>query len=308
MKQRTWALVGIVAFATLTTPLLAQSPKPAAVVNGVAIPMSEVEALLKARPQAVSVPEAKLKEMRSEALDGLINDLLLQQFLQKNGPKVDPTAVNKVVGDLTEGLKKQGKSLADFCKETNQTEAQLRTRAACELQLDGYIKAKVTDAEVKRYYDEYRDFFDQVVVRVSHIVLRVTPTASPAERQQLKDKLLAIRKQIVDGQITFADAAKKYSQSETASKGGEIGLIPRKTVPIEEAFLKAAFALPVGQVSDVVQTEFGLHLLLVSERTPPKPSDFEKLKESVRDFCVDDLIQDTLAQERKVAKIEINLP
>src|SRR5262249_50312963 len=98
------------------------------------------------------------------------------------------------------------------------------------------------------------------------------------------------------------------SQDPRAADGGDLGFFLRKG-DFDEAFLRAAFALPVGQVSDVVQTDYGLHLIQVTERKPGKETKFADLKEAAREFCAEELRQQILAQERKAAPIsEIHLP
>jgi peptidyl-prolyl cis-trans isomerase C len=77
---------------------------------------------------------------------------------------------------------------------------------------------------------------------------------------------------------------------------------------VDEAFARAAFALPVGQVSDVVQSEYGLHLIKVTDRKPGQASDYTKIEEQVQQIYAWDLRQSIIAQMRKTAKIEVNLP
>jgi peptidyl-prolyl cis-trans isomerase C len=281
--------------------------KTAAVVNGVTISLSEVDALIKARgPLPVETTETQRKQLRQLALDKLIDDLLLQQFLQKNAPRIAQEDLAKRLVEMEGALKKEGKSLADLSKETGQTEDQLRRNAINGLLLEGYIKGKVKETDLKRYYTDNRDFFDGVSVKASHIVLRVKPNAPESERQAAHDKLLKIRQEIVAKKITFADAAKKYSESETASRGGDLGFFPRKGA-VEEPFAKAAYSLEPNQISDVVTTDFGKHLIMVTEKKPGQHSDYEKLKDAVRECYVEEMIQNLLADQRKLSKIVISL-
>jgi parvulin-like peptidyl-prolyl isomerase len=286
----------------------AAAPKPAAVVNGTSISLAEVDAILKAQgPPPGESTDAKRRQAQMFIVGNLIDDALIQQFLTKNGYKADAADVNKQVSELEDGLKKNGKSLADFCKDTGQSEARLRINAATFIQKSAYIKAHLTDADVKKFYDETRDFFDGNQVRVSHIMVKVAPNATDAERKDLHDRLLALRQQILDAKIAFADAAKKYSHSESASSGGDIGFFQRKG-DVEESFARAAFKLDVGQISDVVATEFGLHLIKMTEKKPGKPTKFEDVKERAYDCCIFEMWEAILVQQRKAAKIEINLP
>ena len=282
--------------------------KPIAVVDGEIITQAELDAVLRARgPTPVSLSDSQRRQLHLETLTLMIDDLLLQKFLRQKGPRIDPAEVEKRMAELATALKRQNKTVADFCKETGQTETELRNQQALFLQWAAYIKPRTSDADLKRYYDENREFFDKVMVRASHIVLRLPAGASESERKAARDKLLALRQEIVAGKIDFAAAAVKYSQCPSAPGGGDMGLFPRKFV-VEEALARAAFALPVGQVSDVVASSYGLHLIKVTERTPGEPSDFQKIKEEVRMICVEELRQNLLAELRKSAKVEINLP
>jgi peptidyl-prolyl cis-trans isomerase C len=282
--------------------------KVVATVNGSPITMAEVELVLKkAGPKATAPTEAQRREMQQEALTMLIDDQLMRDFLRKKGPKVDLQDVNKQMAELVEGLKKEKKTLDEYLKEQNQTEAQLRADIEGWLQWNAFVKAEVSDAELKKYYDGNKDFFDRVVVRASHIVVRVSPEATKDQQNEVVAKLQAWRKEIVEGKLEFAKAAKEHSQCTSAPNGGDIGFFPRK-LAVEEPFAKAAFALKVGEMSDVVQTDFGYHLIKVTDRKAGTPSDFNKIKDEVREMCVEELRVLILAEQRQSAKVEVNLP
>ncbi|MFL5240918.1 MAG: peptidylprolyl isomerase [Gemmataceae bacterium] len=310
--------IGLAAMAILANGVVAQQGKPAkgdaaaskavAVANGVTITMAEVDSLIKARgPLPPETTEAQRKQIKRIALDKLIDDVVLEQFLQKNAPRLPQEELNKRLAEMETALKKEGKTLADLSKETGQSEQQMRRNAMNGLLLEGYIKSRVKEADLKRYYNENKDFFDGALVKASHIAVRLTPTAADADRTAAREKLLKIRQDIVAKKISFADAAKKFSESETSSRGGDLGFFARKGT-VEEAFAKAAYALEVNQISDVVATELAMHLIMVTERKPGQPSDYEKTKNAVHDFYVDDMIQNALTEQRKKLKITINLP
>lgn len=314
MTARNWALLSLAA-AVLAVGAgrgSAQAPATpdqtvAAVVNGETIYLSEIEAILKERgPTATPPTELQRRQMQFAALEMLLDDRLMQQMLRKHGPKVDPAEVAKQFALLEDGLKKQGKTLQDFYKETKQNEVQVRTRLLNVLQWSALARTRFTDADVKRYYDENRDLFDQVTVRASHIVIRVGPMTTDGERQAARAKLQALRQEILAGKLDFAEAAKKHSQCPSAPSGGDLGYFPRKWV-LDEPFSRAAFAMKVGEVSDIVETEFGLHLIKVLDRKAGQPSDYEKIKDDVREVYIEELRQAMLAQERKAAQIQVHL-
>jgi peptidyl-prolyl cis-trans isomerase C len=289
--------------------LFKPAAKPAAVVNGTAISMEEVESLLKqGGPTPMALTEAQKKQMQFEVLNVLIDDLLTQQFLRKHGPKVEQAEIDKKLLEMKQSLAKINKKIEDFLKETGQTPDQLRNNILNKLQWDGYVSAHLTEKDVENYYQESKDFFDRVLVKASHIVLRVSPDAPAGERQSAKLQLAKLREDIVSGKITFSDAAKKYSVCTSAPNGGDIGYFPRKTA-VEEAFARTAFALKVGEISDVVQTDYGMHLITVTDRkVNGPPSEYSKVKDDVRMLCIEEMRLGLLSQQRKNAKVEINLP
>ena len=285
----------------------AQGAKPAAVVNGEQISMADLDAVLKRQPpQATAMPEKMQIAVRREALAVLIDEMLLHQFLRKNCPPVAKADVEKKLAEFSEMLKAKGKTMDDFYKDTQETPEELRTSVGYQLQWVAYCNAKTTDQTLQKYYAENKDFFDGVMVEVSHIVVRVPPGAPANEVAEARERLKKLRQDILDKKIDFAEAAKKYSECESAPRGGEIGCISRKG--IDEAFAKAAFALPVGQVSDVVQSGFGLHLIKATDRKPGKPSDFATAKDKVRLLFMEELDESILQEMRNAAKIEINVP
>jgi peptidyl-prolyl cis-trans isomerase C len=322
MKARTWVARGLAgaALAWLAgegVPAHGQQPapvaasatatKPAAVVNGEPISMAELEAVLKQAPMAVEMPEQVRVQMRRHALAMLIDDTLMQQFIKANCPQVSKAEVDRKLVEMDADLKKENKSVEAFCKENGQTVEQLREGLTWMLRWTAWAKDKVSEADVQRFYEAYKDYFDGTTVRASHIAIRLPENASEADQARARARLTELRAQITAGKIDFATAAKTHSQCESSSSGGDLGFLARKTM-VEEPFAKAAFALQPGQVSDVVQTGFGLHLIKVTDRKPGQPSDFAKIKDQVRDLYTEEYRLTILAQQRKAAKLEINIP
>src|SRR5262249_24046386 len=109
MTARLWQGLGLAALTALTLLVpqaIAQTPATpvAATANGEAIPRADIDAIIKARaPSAVPPSELQRRQQQFAALDMLIDDLLMQQFLRKNGPQVDPSEVTKRLVELEEG-------------------------------------------------------------------------------------------------------------------------------------------------------------------------------------------------------------
>lgn len=296
------ALLGLMFFS-------ADPPKPAvaATVNGEEITVEQVDAYIKATLGILPLNDAQLKQLRTSVVPDLVDELVLKQFLAKNAPKVEPAEIDKQVLAFTASLEKKGKTLAGFLRETNQTEAKLRESWTALMQLDGYVKKTVTDAELKKYWEANKDAFDGVEVKASHILISVGRKASTVEKDLARTKIQVIKTELGLKKIDFAAAAKRYSQDPSAEVGGDLGFILRKN-PLGEAFSKTAFALKPGEISDIVESEFGYHLILVSERKAGRPSQFEKIIDEVREVYTDDYRTELIAKLRKEAQVKILLP
>jgi parvulin-like peptidyl-prolyl isomerase len=282
--------------------------KPAAMVNGETITMGELETLLKRQPaEVVTMPETKRLAVRRIALGTLVDDMLRHQFLRKVSAPVAKAEIDKKLAEMSDMLKQQGKALDDFYKDTGETPEGLRTAIGYQLQWVAYCNTVATDETLLKFFDDNKDFFDGVMVEASHIVLRVPEGTPEKDVATKRAQLLQLRKDILERKVDFAAAAKLYSECESAPRGGQIGCIPRKGI-VDEPFAKAAFALKVGDVSDVVQSGFGLHLIKVTDRKAGTPSDFKAVKEKVRLLFLDELDEQILLDLRRTAKIETYIP
>src|SRR5262245_43258860 len=280
--------------------LHAQPPaEVAATVNGEAITFAELDAALDADLPAAPLTVAQRRQLRDALLQDLIDDRLLKQFLAKHGPKVDPAEIDAQMADLKAQLVRENRTVADFLKQTRRTEAQLRADWTAQVQLASYVKQQATDDVLKAYHAANRDYFDKVEVRVSHIIIRVGKNAPGVERAAAKEKLQALRAEIIAGKIDFAAAAKKFSQCPSALKGGDLGFILRRTLPEDEPLAKAAFALKLGGLSEVIETDRGVHLLTLTDRKPGTPSVLEKCVVEVLEAYTEDVRAELVTKLRK---------
>lgn len=284
--------------------LAAAAEKVAATVNGEAIPAAELDAAVAELP----VPERPVstthkQRQRAELLDLLIDDRLVRQYLRQHGPTVEAAEVEKQYAALAATLKGQGKTVEEYLKECGLTEARAKENLLRMLQLARYTEAKASPEQLRSYFEANRDFFDRTTVRTSHIVIRLPATAPAAERQKAQDRLRAIRADLAAKKVEFAAAAKAHSQCPSGPNGGDVGYIVRK-FQADEPYAKTAFALPVGGVSDVVETDQGYHLIWVTDRKPGKAVKYEDVAAEVRECYEAELKQILVAELRKTAKIQ----
>ncbi|MGL6073791.1 MAG: peptidylprolyl isomerase [Fimbriiglobus sp.] len=284
-------------------------PVVAAKVNGETILLAEIDVVLKKYPSAAGpLTDSQAKQLREEVLQDFIDDLLVQQYVKQHGPKVEAAEVDKLWAGLTESLKKQGKTVPEYLKEHGITEAQAREQWRQNLQYQKWVESQAKEPELKAYFTKYLAVFERSTIRVSHIMLRVSPGSPPGERATAKAKLDDIRGQILAGKLLFADAAKKFSVDSSASKGGDLGFISRRDPLVEESFAAVAFSMPVNGLSEVVETRFGLHLIWVMEKKAGTPTTFEKSLDLVRENFAEDLRVQLVAELRKKAVISTHIP
>jgi len=145
----------------------------------------------------------------------------------------------------------------------------------------GRIQAlvKVTDADLKQYYSEHlSDYRVPDRVMVSHILFKTTGK-TPEEIAKITGTAQDVLKQLKSG-ADFAELAKKYSEDTTAQNGGDLGWIVRGQTVKE--FEQAAFSMKPGQISDLVTTTYGIHILKVSDKQLAHLQTFDEVKDSVR--------------------------
>lgn len=138
----------------------------------------------------------------------------------------------------------------------------------------------VTDEEAKEFYDNNQDKFKaQETVSAKHILV---------DSMELAEK---IKEEIESGKVTFEEAAMKYSSCPSKEQGGSLGVFGRGMMVPE--FEEVAFDSEVGKVSDVVQTQFGYHIILVEAKSDSTVKSFEEVKPQV----INQLMQER--QQRK---------
>lgn len=290
---------------------VAADPPPNPVVAKVGdavIRLDQVDAVIKARPAAGPVSAVQLRRLRAEVAADLVDDLLVRHYLLKHGPPVDPAETDAQMKALADGLAAKGTTLAAALRANGQTEADLRAEIDTQTRLGRHVRERVTDDQLLKYYLANKDHFDRAEVRVSRILVRTGPQATAVERAAAREKLQAVRADIAAGKVTFADAARKHSQCPFARAGGDLGFIPRRGSPVDEPFARAAFALRVGQVSEVVEADAGVGLMVITARNPGTPSTFATSREEVRETFADDYRQELVTQLRAVNRVEITIP
>jgi peptidyl-prolyl cis-trans isomerase C len=186
--------------------------------------------------------------------------------------------------------------------------------ATAEAVLKRELKVSVTDADAKKFFDDNPARFEEPeMVRASHILLN---TIDPKTHSELTEDQKTAKHKEMEGLLKraragedFAKLAKEYSEDPgSKDKGGEYTFPRGQMVPVPE-FEAAAFSLSTNQVSDIVTTQFGYHIIKLNEKIPAKKVEFEKALPNIKEGLTQQELQkqfpDYVAKLKTEANVEI---
>jgi parvulin-like peptidyl-prolyl isomerase len=241
-----------------------------------------------ARRQVITQPRA---EVEAAVLDKLIIIAALNQRATEADRVKGTNSADKIIGDLQAGAGGPGayeRQLKVAGVTPEKFRADVIERAISEHVTEREVKAKIEipAARLREFYQTNRARFEMPeTLRVAHILLaaidpatrRELPTDKKLEKRALADKVLARARAGED----FAALAKEFSDDPgTKDKGGELRLARGQDAP---EFEGAAASLAIGQISGVVVTAYGFHILKLLERQPPKTLEFAEVEARIRE-------------------------
>ena len=306
---------GTKAAAPKVVPAVVQDP--VARVNGVAISALELKRASKVMlaGERGIVPSAdQQKEFEKQALTQLVSAELLYQAAQK----LEIKDLEKQVDDKMAKGKAKFSKAEDFTKamkDMDMDEKDLRDYTRRDLIITNFIEktivptVKVSEEDARKFYDQNPDKFTRPeAVKASHILLGVDEKATAEEKKAAREKAEKLRKELAGG-ADFAALAKANSTCPSSKQGGDLGYFGKgQMVP---AFEKAAYALKPGEISDVVETQFGYHIIKLTEKKAAEKVEFKEARPRIEEYLQNQKIVAAvsayLEEARKSAKIELLL-
>lgn len=289
---------------------------PVARVNGVAITRGEMERAAKVMAAQNRTGQHEPSAAVTKQMDDFaLNQLISAELLYQAGSKLDLKDLNKQVEEkIAQGKARFPDNAAyeNALKSAGLTPKDLEVLVRKDIVINNLVekelaaKIAVTDDEAKKFYDDNSDKFKQgETIRASHILCGVDPKATAEEKKKAKEKAEALLKEIKAGK-DFAELAKKNSTCPSSAQGGDLGFFGKgQMVP---AFEAAAFALKPGEVSGVVETQFGYHIIKVTEKKDAATTPFSEVKDKIKDYLKNTKMQkavgEYIEQLRGKAKIE----
>jgi peptidyl-prolyl cis-trans isomerase C len=287
----------------------------AAVVNGTKIYNEKVDqevakAIAQYEAQGMSLQEEQVLEVRSSIIDNLITREIL---LVKSEPyELSQEELDKEIAtyrdqfdseeEFIEALGTQGFDLETFTKVISED---LRIQKLLEVSIPA--ETTVTDEEMNAFYQDNPAYFTEPErVHASHILVTTQDKTTEEEKAQALVKIQRIEQELKNG-ADFAQLAIKESEGPSAPDGGDLGEFTKgQMIP---AFEEIAFALPEGQISGIVETQFGYHIIKLHERFAESSVPFEEVKESINSYLGQEKSQnkltDFIAEIKAQAKIRI---
>jgi peptidyl-prolyl cis-trans isomerase C len=295
--QLTKRFIFLTAILSLILPIAAQAgdptpskPSKVAVVNGKDISFQDFERKLQIimqqvmRGQPGQFPEALKDRAKNEAVNQLIAEELMYQEGVKQKLKLEDGQVEKELKTLKERFDSDAQ-YQETLKRMELNEDQLKGQIARQALIRKLVEKEVISTvelgkeDAKKYFaSNSADFHQPERVRAQHILIKVDPGADEKNKTEARKKLEGVKKRILAGE-DFGKLAKEYSEGPSNVREGDLGYFTRGRMV--KPFEDAAFKLAPNEVSDIVETQFGYHLIKVLDHQAAKDPSFEEIEPRV---------------------------
>lgn len=285
----------------------------AASVNGTAITKVELEReiLNLSHRYAIQMQDSDIPDdIETKALDNLITKQLLYEASQKAQIKVTDSEVDKNLQQAIDRFPNK-EAFEAVLERENVTEEELKSEIRYGLAIQTYVednyvsKTSVSDEELKNYYESNPDLFKHPeMVKASHILIRFDEQADEAQKIEARKKIDDIAKQLKDGK-DFAELAKTYSECPSSSNGGDLGSFRRGQMV--KPFEDAAFSLNAGEISPVVETRFGYHIIKVFEKQSEGSFPLDQVKPQIQQVLTREKVQKLMEKDIETLKSKADI-
>lgn len=210
--------------------------------------------------------------MKNSVTEQLVNSILLYQHAQEKNITIPEEDINEEVEKIKSGFETES-DFSDALKRSNLTLNQLKDDIKRQLMIGEVIeqendKIELTEEEISQYYEEHKEyFFEPEKRKIRHILV------------EDKEEAQKILNQVNDGMVDFEKTAREKSICPSSEQDGDLGYITRGQM-VEE-FETAAFSLEAGEISEIVETEYGYHIIKCEDIQEKHQQTFEEARESI---------------------------
>ena len=319
--------VAVAMMVGLSVTACSNSPKgdgTVATVNGQKITVSEYETTLALYKQSVEAMYGKnvwdtevekgvkyRDKFKENILDQMINVEVVYEQAKKDNLLPTKEEVDKKYNELKKNIDSDKEYKKDM-EKIGANDEFLRTQQEQDLAVQNYKEhfdktIKISDEEMKKYYEDHKKDYYKDEVKASHILVSTQDKngkpLSDEKKKEAKKKAEEVYKKVKSGD-DFAKLAKEYSDDKSSAvNGGDLGFFSKgKMVP---EFEKAAFALDKGQISDIVESQFGYHIIKVTDKKY-KEYTFDEVNNNIKQNLLYKKYTEKVNELVKKAKIEKN--
>ncbi|HNX36216.1 MAG TPA: peptidylprolyl isomerase [Kiritimatiellia bacterium] len=229
---------------------------------------------------------AQLPALVQKATEQAIGAKLLMDEASKFDFPVSEAEIDEQVVKIVEQVGGRSAFEAALAQQKT-TEAVFREQLKRGRRVDKLVEKSVvgvaepTEADIKTHFEEHREEYSKGErVLAQHIL--ITPDGdTQASKDEAKTKIAAIRARVLGGK-TFADEAAAHSMCPSGKEGGSLGWFSRGMMVPE--FDQAVFSMSVGEVSDIIETQFGYHIIYKTDHEAAGEAELDQVREQIRDF------------------------
>ena len=245
---------------------------------------------------------AALQPLQAQMLSLLVDRRLVLRYLRRTKQGASEQDIDYRIEQIGRHLARRRKTISQYLDETDQNSEDLRRRVAWEIGWQRFREKHLTDQSLQRYFESHRRHFDGTRLRVAHILLQLEANHSEDSLAATAARATEIATRIAAQELTFSEAAQKYSDAPSATDGGDIGFISRRE-PMPDSFSRPVFSLEQGETSPPVHTKFGVHLI---QRTEIQLGDrtWQEVRPELSRALMRNLFQRVANRERSLASIE----
>ncbi len=294
-------------------------PDPVAEVNGEPITKAELEGAFAQAVSGAGVDPANLSnEQKLAGYNQILQDMITEKLVKaaSKGFEVTDADVDAEIAKIKEQFPTP-EAFDEQLKATGQTEEKLRTLIKDGLGQRKWIESQVGDTEVteeeaKTFYEENAQEFEQPeMVRASHILIMVPEDADEATTKEKEAAAKKAAEEVRADGADFTEIAKKLSEEPGAAEsGGDLDFFTKDQMVPE--FADAAFGMEIGDISDPVKSQFGYHVIKVTDKKEAGKMPFEEVKPQLEAFLKGQKdqkgVNEVLEKLRADAKVEVMLP
>ncbi|QXE85486.1 peptidylprolyl isomerase [Geomonas nitrogeniifigens] len=285
-------------------------------VNGVPITKAELDRAMQVMLKQYNMTQPLPPEIQAQASQAALEQLTSTELIYQEAQKKPIADLEQKVEQRMAETKAQYATEAAFqqaLKDAGMTLSEMTNNARKDIVITSFIEehfaaqAAVSDEEVQRFYkDNEKSYFTRPeTVRASHILIGVDAKNTPEQKKQAKEKAEALLAKVKAG-ADFASLAKTESTCASKEKGGDLGTFKRGQMVAP--FEKAAFEMKPGEISDVVETQFGYHIIKLTEKNPSGLVSLDEAKPKIVDYLkkerIRKLVPAYITELKGKAKIE----